>query len=170
MPSGKIKIGHRDHIISKAFFKEFKLQNPTMEIEWDEFVKIIRESNKEISRIISTEQNGFKLPEGHGYLTVTSFKSNKKSIDIANSHKYGKIIYHLNLHTFGKRVCIRWFNNNSFNYYKNIYKFQACRTFSRQVVKSTKEGINFLNWSAKDFIKFDKIIKFQNDRRKVKWE
>jgi len=170
MPSGKIKIGHRDHIVDRKFHKQFLLDNPEVNITWEDFIEIIRTSNEEMVNIASTEQNGFKLPEGHGYLVVVSYKSSNKSIDIANSHKYGKIIYHNNLHTLGKRVCIRWFNNNSFYYYPKIYKFASCRTFARQVAKKAKEGMVFLNWSNRDFLKFDRIIKLQNSKTRVKWE
>jgi len=170
MPSGKIKIGHRDHIINKKFFKKFTEDHPEINITYNDFVLIIRETNKEIARIVTTEQTGFKLPEGHGYIVVTLFKSKKKSIDLANSHKFGKIIYHLNLGTFGKRSAIRWLNKDSFFYYPKIYKFEGCRTFKRQVAKATKEGFMFLEWSSRDFIKFDKISKLQNSNKKIKWD
>jgi hypothetical protein len=170
MPTGKIKIGHRDHIISKKFYDEFLDEYPDINISYKEFVLIIRESNKEIARIVRTEQTGFKLPEGHGYLVVTSYKSNKKAVDIANSHKFGKIIYHLNLSTFGKLCAIRWYNNLGEYYYPRIYKFAACRDFQRDVSHSSKAGSVYLHWSAKDFLKFDKIIKLQNSKNRAKWE
>ncbi len=170
MPSGKIAIGHRDHILGRKFFKELKLAHPELELTWSEVVDIIRETNKEIANIITNDQAGFKLPENHGYIVVTSFKSNHKTVDLENTKKFRRAIYHLNLHSFGHRLAIKWINNNRLNYFPKIYKFKACRTLCRQVAKSGKSGFNYLNWSKKDFIKFDKIYKSQENRNKGKWE
>lgn len=169
MPSGKIKIGHRDHILSKKFYKEFLEEYPDIEVSYKDFIMIIRESNKEIARIVRTEQSGFKLPEGHGYLVVTMYKSKKQSVDTLNSHKYEKIIHYLNLHTFGKRSSIRWYNNTGQYFYPKIYKFVSCREFARDVSASTKAGFMYLHWSARDFLKFDRIIKIQNSKNNKKW-
>lgn len=170
MPSGKIKVGHRDHVLGREFYKRFKLAHPEINITWNQLVEIIRESNEEIANIVVNEQAGFKLPENHGYLVVSSYKSTKKSIDLANSKKFKKKIYYLNLHTFGSRIAIRWYHNSYLtSYYPKVYKFMSCRTFARKAAASAKAGFNYLNWSRKDFIKFDKIFKLQNANNNKKW-
>ena len=157
----------RNNVISEKFFNSIK-KDSKLEIDYKTFQKIILESNSTIFDIVANEPTGFKLPEGLGYLVVTKYKSNKKPIDWKNTHKYKKVIYLTNLHSFGYISHIKWckFSIARFKY-NEIYKFEPCRYLTRKVSANTKAGVTYFNWQNSDFWSTSKLDRLYNRKYKT---
>jgi hypothetical protein len=161
MPSKGYK-RKRNNIITEELYKSFKEEN-AIEIDYETFRNIILKSNGIIVDIIANEALGFKLPESMGYIVVTKYKSNKKAIDWKNTKKYGKVIYHTNLHSFGYTSHIKWckFSLARFKF-NQIYKFEFARDFTRRVSSNTKKGMTYFTWNNSDFWNTSKLERFYN--------
>jgi len=107
-----------------------------------DFINVCGEFNQ---RVVDNIIRGktFYLPGGLGFINVEKFKSNKpkqeKYIDWPNSVKYGKQIYHTNLHSDGYRYRIVWWRMWQSNQASKKYNFVPCRTFKRTLAKLIKE-------------------------------
>ena len=145
---------HRENIIDKKFFEKFIQQYPEYEnqLDYNQFKDVILDSNKEFANIIINDENGIKLPVNLGYIVVSRFKAKNKAIDWNSTNKYGKKIYHNNLHTFGYTLHIKWFKAGIAKFPRNrIFKFEACRSLKRSIAKQGQQGNTFLEWKATDF-------------------
>lgn len=160
----------RNNIITKDLHQRFIEEND-VEIDFKTFQKVILESNQVIFNIIADEPEGFKLPEGMGYLVVTRYRTTKKPIDWVNSKKYKRAVYLPNLHSFGYISHIMWckFAIARFKY-NEIYKFEPCRFLSRKVAANTKAGLTYFSWQNSDFWNTSKLDRLYNKTYKNKEE
>jgi len=82
----------------------------------------------------------FKLPHSMGTIWIKKFKINwnKPPVDLNESKKQGKLVYHLNLHSNG--WCARWAWNRLKSAAANMtfYNFTPTRTNSRLVADVMK--------------------------------
>lgn len=160
----------REQVIDKEFFKGFLKVHPELQsiINYDTFKDIILESNQLMFDTVANDDQGIKLPENMGYVAVTKYKSKKKARDWANSIKYGKVIYHLNLHSFGFIYHIKWFKAGIAKFAHNyIYKFEPNRFLKRAVAANVKSGKPYLEWNLTDFWSASKLQRAFNKRFKI---
>lgn len=157
----------RDQVLSPQLWKAFK-EKSKMDISYADFTKIIKESNKKICNTAVEDENGFKLPENLGYLCIIKYKTKKKAINWADTKKYGKTIYFLNLHSFGFRYHIKWFKTGISRFpFNEVYKFAPLRTMRTDVSKNVKAGKLYHEWTLKDFWDFNKLEKLVHKKLKL---
>jgi hypothetical protein len=146
---------NRDYIKSKVWWSAYKKDNPDNElinsISYDTVQEVIEASGKAIQEVISTDPEGFKLPERLGYIVVNKYPSNKKIIDPVASKRVGRTVYYRNMHSLGYMFSIRWYTYRD-RHYNNVYKFEPCRSLSRKVSASIKNEVPFNQWQYTDFI------------------
>lgn len=158
----------RDQVLSPELWKAFK-QKHNIDISYSDFTTIIKESNKKIFNAILEDENGFKLPENLGYLCIIKYKTKKKAINWADTKKYGKKIYFLNLHSFGYRYHIKWFKTGIARFaFNEVFKFAPLRIMRTEVSKRIKSGQKDYNeWTLKDFWDNNKLEKLVNKKLKI---
>lgn len=155
----------RHQVLNKDLYKQFKLDNPDIQISFEEFSDIIKVSNQKIYETVVEDPNGFKLPENLGYFCVIKYRTKKKAINWADSNKYDKKIYHANLHSFGYQYHIKWFTTGISRFlFNEIYKFAPHRNLRRDVARSIKQGATYHNWQVKDFWDFNRLEKLLNKK------
>lgn len=155
----KYNIPDRNQILSKELWKEY-VAKYNSNISFKDFSNIIKESNKEIADIVADDEQGFKLPENMGYLCVIKYKTKRKAINWADTKKYGKTIYYLNLHSFGYRYHIKWFKNGISRFpFNEAFKFAPLRIMKTDVSKRIKDGKDYIEWTLKDFWDNNKLEK-----------
>jgi hypothetical protein len=157
----------RDQVLSIKLWKAFK-EKHEIEISYSDFTKIVKETNKKIHNLVIEDENGFKLPENLGYLCVIKYKTKKKAINWADTKKYGKTIYYLNLHSFGYRCHIKWFKTGISRFaFNEVYKFAPLKTLRAGVSKAFKADKNYHEWNLKDFWGFNKLEKLVHKKLKL---
>jgi hypothetical protein len=157
----------RDQVLGPALWKAFK-EKHNSDISYQDFTKIIKESNKKIYDTVISDENGFKLPENLGYLCVIKYKTKKKAINWADTKKYGKKIYYLNLHSFGFRYHIKWFKTGISRFaFNEIYKFAPLRNMRRDVSQKIRDGKDYYEWNLRDFWDFNKLEKLVSKKLKM---
>lgn len=158
----------RDQVLSPSLWKAFK-QKHNIEISYSDFTNIIKESNKKIFNAVLEDENGFKLPENLGYFCIIKYKTKKKAINWADSKKYGKKIYFLNLHSFGYRYHIKWFKTGIARFaFNEVFKFAPLRLMRTEVSKKIKAGVkDYHEWTLKDFWNNNKLEKLVNKKLKI---
>lgn len=167
MPAKKgstLKNSDRNYIFDKLFYESLKKDGITLSRQ--ECSDAIRTSTSIIASIIKNDLEGFKLPNGLGYIAASKFKPKTPSIDWKETKKAGKRIHHLNLHTLGYSVGVFWYRvgritNNSLN---EVYKFKAWTTLSRAISKAFREGKNYKDWTIADFIEQSRLEHLYNKR------
>lgn len=162
------QLPNRDQVLSSSLWKAFK-QKHNIDISYEDFTNIIKESNKRIFNAIIEDENGFKLPENLGYLCVIKYKTKKKAINWADTKKYGKKIYFLNLHSFGYRYHIKWFKTGISRFaFNEVFKFAPLRIMRTEVSKKIRAGYKDYNeWTLKDFWDTNKLEKLVNKKLKI---
>jgi hypothetical protein len=149
----------REQVISKKLWESYK-EKYNSDISYVMFTNIIKESNKKIANLVSEDEYGFKLPENLGYMCVIKYKTKKKAINWGDTKKYGKIIYYLNLHSFGYRYHIKWFKTGISRFpFNEIYKSAPLRTMRDNVSKKIRSGKDYIQWTLKDFWENNKLEK-----------
>ncbi len=157
----------RDQVLSPELWKAYK-EKYKSEISYNEFTTIIKESNKKIFDAVVEDADGFKLPENLGYLCVIKYKTKKKAINWADTKKYGKTIYYLNLHSFGYRYHIKWFKTGISRFaFNEVYKFAPLRTLRTEVSKRIRAEKEYNEWNLKDFWDFNKLEKLVHKKLKL---
>jgi hypothetical protein len=125
----------------KDFYKEYSSLNKSKDrdvIPYKKYKKLIEAFFLSVSRRMIVENFNFMMPYSLGSIYVNAFKPRfeDRMVDWNTSKKVGKIVKHLNTHTFGYCFKIRWdktyvrFTNR--NYY--VYKPPSS-------IKATKLGI-----------------------------
>lgn len=161
------QLPNRDQVLCPALWKAFKEKHKS-DISYADFTKIVKESNKKIYETIINDENGFKLPENLGYLCVIKYKTKKKAINWADTKKFGKTIYFLNLHSFGFRYHIKWFKTGISRFaFNEVYKFAPLRTMRTEVSKNVKAAKEYHEWTLKDFWDFNKLEKLVHKKLKL---
>lgn len=157
----------RDQVLSPELWKAYK-EKTKSDMSYNEFSLIIKESNKKIHEAVIEDADGFKLPENLGYLCVIKYKTKKKAVNWADTKKYGKTIYYLNLHSFGFRYHIKWFKTGISRFaFNEVYKFAPLRILRTEVSKSIRSEKNYNEWTLKDFWDFNKLEKLVHKKLKL---
>lgn len=147
------KTGKRFQPLNKEFYERFK-EETKIEVSWKDYKQIVLDAYKEIMNCVVEDISGFKLPFNLGYLCISciDYRSRKKPIDFANTKKYNKTIYHLNMHSFGKRYTIRWFRVGE-PMHTRLYPFsiEFSREIKRKLATLIKGGKDYNHWSNSDF-------------------
>lgn len=155
MPTGVTNV--RNWLFTKQFHKKF-VDETKIDITERQHRDVLEESNKEIAKVVLDGNDGFKMPKGLGVIAINAFKSTKVPIDWKSTIKFGKRIPHVNLHSFGKIIAVKWYRIDVRHLsFASIYKFKACRTLARTAVKLTKEGKKYHNWASLDFFNATKL-------------
>jgi hypothetical protein len=103
-----------------------------------EYREIMEDFFERIMKKIIYDNFTFMLPYSLGSVLVKAFKTNLNNlqIDWSRSEEVGKMVKHLNLHTFGYYFGIVW--DKSYVRFKNNAYYKFCATSSK---KATKLGI-----------------------------
>jgi hypothetical protein len=161
------QLPNRDQVLSPALWKTYK-EKTGSDISYANFGNIIKQSNKKIFEAVVQDADGFKLPENLGYLCVIKYKTKKKAINWADSKKYGKTIYYLNLHSFGFRYHIKWFKTGISRFaFNEVYKFAPLRNLRQEVSKQVRSEKEYNEWTLKDFWDFNKLEKIVHKKLKL---
>src|SRR5688572_13236212 len=161
------ELPNRKQVLSRDLWKEF-IKETSIEISFKDFSDIIKDSNKKIAETITEDENGFKLPENLGYLCIIKYKTKHKAINWADTKKYGKTIYYLNLHSFGYRYHIKWFKTGIARFaFNDVYKFAPLRDMRTDVSKKIRAGKDYHEWTLKDFWDFNKLERLLNKKLKL---
>lgn len=149
MGAGLNKIRNRVGFINRKSFNQFiktesyrRFREKTgLDITYEEYISILKTSNKEIASFILDNELGFKLPNNIGYIAVTKFKQRDTYIvtDWHNTNKYNKIIPNMNLHSFGYMFKFRLFKNQKLRPFRS-YFMQAHRAIKRELATKIKSG------------------------------
>lgn len=139
MGIGKNKIRDRVSFINKKTYNIFKKQHP--EISYDEYINVLKSSNKLIKNYILENEMGFKLPYNIGYIAVNKFKQKDKYriVDWKNTMRLSKFIPITNFHSFGYMFKIDLFKNGMIKPLL-LYKLHAHRIIKRDLAKIIKGG------------------------------
>jgi hypothetical protein len=165
MPTKNSKIKHngRHNIALLQLYKKYIALNKSSNIDRKTFVNVICLSNEKIANYIIKDVNGFKLPEHLGLIIGSKVKKKTlyKNMDFTNSLKYGKDIYYINMHSFGDIYKMKYFNRHEGNRFKNasLYSYTPCRVLSRSFASGCKNGNQYPEWLADNFINKDKLFK-----------
>lgn len=161
------ELPNRKQILSKELWKEF-IKETGVQIAYSDFSDIIKTSNKKIAETVIEDENGFKLPENLGYLCIIKYKTKRKAINWADTKKYGKTIYYMNLHSFGYRYHIKWFKTGIARFaFNDVFKFAPLRDMRTDVSKRIRAGKDYHIWVLKDFWDFNKLEKLINKKLKL---
>lgn len=118
------------------------------------FAKILRDFNKELSRVILEESEIINLPFRLGKLYITKTKQwySKPEwskiplnlpIDWKTSKEIGKRVYHLNEHTNGYIYRWRWYKRGAHVANVTLYKFLPVRQNKRKITQLLKKGVDY---------------------------
>jgi hypothetical protein len=155
----KYNTGKRFQPLNQKNYKRFK-EETNIEVDWKIYKQIILDSYREIMNVIIEDISGFKLPYNLGYLCVSliNFKTKSIAVDYYNSKKYKKQIPYTNLHSFGKRYCLKWFRfSEKFGESMYHYKMEFSREIKRSLAKLIKDGKDYNHWSNSDFWSISKL-------------
>lgn len=126
----------------KHAYKFYK-EKHTEDIDLSTYRKICCDFNKQIVEHI-LKGSVVKIPHSLGNLWIKKIQTNweKPRIDIQNTKKYGKKIYHLNEHSDGWWARWYWSKNNNLITNVTYYSFHPTRDNSRAVsaIMKQKEG------------------------------
>lgn len=125
----------------KDFYKDYRDQLKDEDVPCDEIIdyrlyrEIIEEFFLEISRRVIYDNFTFMMPYSLGSVFIKAYKSSASNLPInwAKTRELGRVVKHLNLHTFGYYFGFKWdksyvrFRNN--NYY--VFTPTASRKASR---------------------------------------
>jgi hypothetical protein len=128
-------------IINKDFIKRFINDHPQYDMDCFDFKRILKLANRELQKSIMDDKDGVKLPQDLGIIYVAAYRSKNKNFNMADSSKYGKSLYFMNLHTNGW-VCTIQYNTQYVKLkkmWKRLWKFKGERHFTRAVSKRFRE-------------------------------
>ena len=164
MGAGKNKIQHRSNYLNREEYNKFIEENPTSEIQYKDFIEVLKESTKEIRNNIVDNPLGFKLPHNLGYIAITKYKpltNSRKPIDWIATNKYKRVIPLTNFHSLGNMYKIVFYPNESVVPMR-LYIMKPHRILKRLVAKNIKDSkSNYISIDKNYFNKrfnIDKII------------
>lgn len=134
---------------------KFKKKYPKYnELPTNTFKAIIGNFSEYLIKQTIEHRDGVELPEGLGYIMITSFKTTKQLIDKAESQRLGIKVYHKNHATDGFMMKI-FYTNDKMKYKlenRYLWSFKARNEFrqvaSHQFTDNWKNYIQ-LNWIKK---------------------
>jgi cell division protein YceG involved in septum cleavage len=121
------------------FYRDYRTKNKDTHFdlvqgEYKFLVKVL------IKEILNDIQSGktFKFPFNLGDFYIYKKRQKRKPIDWKNTKKFGKYIYHLNLHSDGLIFKYKWNKNKARFINKSIYEFKPSRANARALAKLAK--------------------------------
>lgn len=175
----KFKLGNRDYVFNKKFYKKHLVENAGTTLSFVECEKIINASNKQIAQVVTDEIDGFKLPFGLGYVCAGKYKPGpnseaatdwKKTLELwkdsPEAKAEGKRVYHLNFHTLGYSVRSYWFRvgritNTKFH---EVFMFKSYKTLTQSISKAFSSGKTYCEWEIGDFIEMGRLENLYNKK------
>lgn len=123
-------------------YKEFdKSGDNIYNIDKNTYRNICIDFNEMLVDYIISDAGEVSLPCRLGTLRVKKIKSKKrKMVDWKNTKEYGKLIYHLNMHTDGYYYKWHWKKQNALFANKSVYSFKPLRKYKREVAQLLKEN------------------------------
>jgi hypothetical protein len=138
---------------SRENYKVFCTNHPEIVISFVQYKKILYTYNNLLGDYILNTGNLIKLPFGLGHISINKYKRNKYKkntitgekmihlpVNWLESKKYGKRIYHLNLHSDGYMFCWYWSPKEARFKFTDIWKVEFCRVLSRKLPATLKEN------------------------------
>ena len=142
-------------------YKDFCKKNPSANISFTDWKKIIQSFNhKFLEHILETGET-ISIPSGLGKITVIKKKRRKVydrkgkeiinlPIDWKKTKEKGKVIYIMNYHTEGYYFGWKWFGDLARFKYCNFFRFVPTRKASRMIAEYIKKDDKYqhiyLNW------------------------
>ena len=146
----RVKVEYRS--CSKECYKQFKLNNPNVQISYTDWANIIYTHNYAFRDYLLETGERVKLPWGFGYLAISKKVRKLKRVskvtgkEIMNlpinwekTRQKGKHVYHLNLHTEGFGFRWKWFPNSARFAHADIWYFKPSRVSSRLLTHYLKQ-------------------------------
>ncbi len=138
---------------SRKTYERFKLECPEIDVTFDEYVKIIYAFNYAFRDYLLETGEKAKLPFGVGDFAIskhppTKIKKNPKTgedmiglkVDWKKTRELGHKVYHLNRHTDGMSLHVKWFLNSSRFRFSEIWSFKPSRVTSRLINHYIKQS------------------------------
>jgi hypothetical protein len=152
---------------SKENYKDFCNKNPSDNISYTDWKKIIYSFNNLFcDHILDTGEKG-RLPSGLGEFVIN--KKKRKKVNIVDGKEYiklpidwvktkekGKYIYNFNYHTEGYFFGWKWMPDSARFKYSDLWYFRVCRE------KSRKLGSLLINDPQRQHIYATWIIRIKN--------
>lgn len=163
----QLKYGNRDYVFDEDFFDKNLVEKHGVDLSYKKCKALINTCNKNIAEFIADDNDGFKLPNGMGYIVVGKYKPSKPAVDVKKTIQAGKKIYHLNLHTDGYAVKLFWFRVGRINntHFHEVFKFIAYKSLRTMVSKAFGSGKKmYSEWSVFDFIEKGRIENLLNKK------
>ena len=132
-------------------YKEYRKENPEdsgFSLSKIDYRNICIAFNQRLSDGIIEQANEFNVPGRLGLIKIKKFptRNNSMRVDWAQTKKYNKKIYHLNMHTDGYYYKWMWHKRDACFINKSVYSFIAPRKAKRKMAGLLKENkIEFFN-------------------------
>ena len=125
-----------------------------IEVDYSLYKRVLDEMCKVILEHILNRSEGFKMPDGLGFIQIGKYKpvhltDKSLSIDYKASKEYDKRIYHLNEHSNGYKYRLYW--SKIPRTFPDRYKYQL------QFVRKNKRQLAQLIFNKKDYLNIDDI-------------
>ena len=123
-------------------YKDFNKSGDNIyKVDKSTYRNICIDFNEMLIDYIISDSGEVMLPCRLGTLRIKKIKSkNRKMIDWKLTKEYGKLIYHLNMHTDGYYYKWYWKKQNALFSNKSVYSFKPLRKFKRDVAKLLKDN------------------------------
>lgn len=144
----------RLNILNKELFDKFKKNNPSVDIDFQTFRKIILSFNLKLRQKTMTNRDGVEFPEQLGYLFIGTCPRKVNMTDPITSSEYDRKINFKNWES-NQYVCKIFYSNYGTKYRfsnRDMWYFVPCRKFKRSVSATFNE-----NWNK--YIKVSPISK-----------
>ena len=137
----KIKIDYVLADIYKEYKKEIE-KGSIYDLSYIEFASICTSFNKKVIDFLFLKAGSVKSLSRLGTFQVLKRKQSldKLSIDFKATNETGKTVYHLNDHSNGYRVQIKWFKQKAYLKFKSFYQFIPTRANKRRLAQLFKTG------------------------------
>ncbi len=139
------KVRNRVGFINRQTYKEFAAKPAHEGITYEQYIEVLKESNKAIRDHILDNPLGFKLPYNLGYLAVDKFKGLKNYVAVnwKESRRLKRLIPLTNLHSFGFFFKIKIYPNPKIKPLQ-VYKMNPHRLINRALNLRIRAGNEYL--------------------------
>ena len=131
-----------------------------------QFKRILRNHCAKVSSVIAETRDGIELPEGLGNIFLGGTKTDTyvKIIDYGESNKHDQTVVERNLNSDGLLAKIYYTNYNAKYKFadRQLWRFIACRTLSRDASKNFSE-----NWN--NYIETDNFTRISDNFEKLRY-
>jgi hypothetical protein len=123
-------------------YKDFQESGDNIyKVSKDVYRNICIEFNEMLIDHIILDSGEIELPCRLGSLRIKKIKSkNRKMVDWKLTKEYGKLIYHLNMHTDGYYYKWHWKKKSALFTNKSVYSFVPLRRHKREVAQLLKDN------------------------------